>query len=268
MSDTFHQLLKRLMAAVDPIDPQRDAESLLPLPASSDSNPVTEPAIPGSTEFIDLVDRHPAAFGELQPPAIRKIHEPAQQDNRSAPVDPHEPFRDLPIVPGAAHFAPPETIANVEPALMIDPFVSRLFAPPLEQRAESPTIDATLRETDSTADSFGWPLSFPSFPAQAKETVPLTIDGEPASDTSQQFLPTAADVPSEAPERGPTDPPQLENLLDSLDRQLQSAESGQSQALDRLNELLERTRAAQSDQFRLAERIDQLEAAQLLRGRL
>jgi hypothetical protein len=295
MPDTFREFLKRLMTApADPADPttpaepanlstDADAENLSREPALPDAGP--DDANPDDASSETNSDR--ANLDESAPRASSPVADQPGQESRGALPD-EAAVLDSPGTL-AAEPAGSESSARVAPqgesaafprtglAFESDPAADS-FEPPGRLSAFDWQPEASWSAADPLPpgpidDRAGGPLSIPVSPTQAagfdRSTENIPPAGEPPPASLAMGENRSSTVDSSTALGGASAPSShLETILDALDRQVRRAESGQSRVLERLDELLERTHAAHAEQSRLEGRIDQLEAAQLLRGRL
>lgn len=155
--------------------------------------------------------------------------------------------------PATVHDAVREDFAPHEPPTAVDDSsaspAATTFAP-----GETPPASPPLRDAD-----------------------PFVLDLEPAE--SALFPPpvsapavTASDMDTGPASTAPSDRASssrhIENLIESLDRQLTTAGESQARMLNRLSDLLRRALASHGDVARIVERVEALETAHHLRGRL
>jgi hypothetical protein len=276
MSDTFRELLKRLMSAPDerpePAEPDPDAETLPrelpPLEAgpARDADPAE-----GAESVRQPSDSSSPPRGD-DSPSRAPFDLPSRDAPGTNPADP--PGSDAAI--GFLNHAAPFALAGSGPTVQPDEATDSLLSPEFLSASGLPGKGAMtgtdLPMPQASDGQFAGPAFASNSPSQVAESDPLagsvpSISDSPSSFLAADGLPTGdQSLPARAGESDQS--PRLESLLEALDRQMQSAGSGQSRVLERLDALLEQTRAAQAEQSRLQGRIDQLEAAHLLRGRL
>lgn len=292
MPHTFREFLKRLMTdSADPIDPNEPS-------AGPDNLPRELEGLEAGSADADLAsDPHRAGITESAPressPAANR---PDQESRTALPGD--SPVSDFSVadspVSDSAGTLPPEPTGSEIPARFVPGVETATLPRPGFDVAPAPVagsfeLPGSLPSSDRPAESpLNVTLPLPADPIDHRASGPLSMSMSPAQvaglDRSVRNIPPADESPrpslardddsfaisNQSPDAGREtgQSARLDTVLDALDRQVQRGESGQSRVLERLDELLERTRAAHAEQMRLEGRIDQLEAAHLLRGRL
>jgi hypothetical protein len=134
--------------------------------------------------------------------------------------------------------------------------------------SDLPATDDREWRTEFSGDSAEWPTAARVDPAagsapQPQSAVAIDDPVERSSLMVDESNRSVEAIPGEsATER------RIAGIVASIDENLRSAARRQDELLERLDEVLRRTLATHDELGRLAERVDQLEAAQVLRGRL
>lgn len=248
--------------------------------------------VPDETEFPDPADPLPG----IQPLPLARPDDGCGPYWQIMPFRPHEwPKGDYMIplseIVGSTKGNANEPMIDMAPGVMAKPDLTDLHSSISERLADdSHSREPALTESSPTdpQDTIPSPASTSSVRTGMEATFSPSVDADSfvldsdwsasapssplavGSDATASAAAASDSEPLASPDSGETarSPHHIENLLESLDRQLTEASEGQTRMLDRLTELLRRALASQGDVARLAERLEQLETAHYVRGRM
>lgn len=267
MSNPFRQLLERLLASPEPTD---DRSGFAPDPGA-ENEPIGE-TVPNSDEptLPEQADAEP--LNQTRTEFHRDVASPTEFDSAGptlAPDNPHsDPLpADVPAIESSSLYTAPASVGN---PIGHDAF-SRLS--PIAHRTSNERQHGAEVADDGTP--IVDPLMFveePIAPVSSGVTLASLMDTDPDWRSSPRMFDrgrnaTSADSgESSAPAIDPSFAARLQQLLETFERA--GHEQDQTRTLERLEAVLQRIVASRQDLSRFAERLDQLETAHVLRGRL